>query len=88
VDHDPFGGEGTRYVAFAHAPLDPGRVARLDAQGSAVDRFVARGRELHWQITGGFSDSAFQGPTLERLVGVPLTTRKDTTLARIAKKLR
>lgn len=88
VDDDPFGGSGTRYVAFAHAPLDPGCVARLDAVGSAVDRFVARGRELHWRVDGGFLDSAFQGPALERIAGVPLTARKDTTLARIAKRLR
>ena len=90
VDDDPFGGAGTRYVAFAHAPLDPTLADRCAAVAAPHEAFVVRGRELHWQIGGDgrFSGSELSGPKLERLAGVPLTVRKDTTLARIAARLR
>lgn len=85
---DPLGPDaGTRHVAFAHGPLDAGVVSRLDAVGSATDRFVADGTELYWYVQGAFAASPFAGPKLERVVGVPLTVRKGDTLVRLAARL-
>ncbi|MCB9663233.1 MAG: DUF1697 domain-containing protein [Alphaproteobacteria bacterium] len=83
---DPFDGWGTRFVAFARLPLPDGTLEALAQVGSAADRFAVDGADLQWATAGGYSASVFGGPLLEKVVGVPLTVRKATTLGRLVAK--
>jgi len=73
------------YVGFLRAAPPREAVARLTAFSSKDDDFQVHGRELHWiRRRTGLADYA--GPSIERVLGVPMTVRNITTVAKIAAK--
>ncbi len=79
----PFGTppEGhTHMVVFCSTVPDP---ADLSSLANATDRFHPNGRDLHWLIAGGLTQSTVTLPKLARLIG-PNTTRNATTVTRLA----
>ncbi|MDQ6623078.1 MAG: DUF1697 domain-containing protein [Verrucomicrobiota bacterium] len=52
-----------------------------------TDEFRLHGRELYWLCHVRFSDSAFTGAKLEKLLGQPMTVRNINTVRRLAQKL-
>ncbi|MCC7535970.1 MAG: DUF1697 domain-containing protein [Deltaproteobacteria bacterium] len=78
----------TLFAVFLAAPPAPDAWGRLqDAAAKAPDRFELRGRQLYWLRAGGYSDSPFAGPVLEKLLAAPATVRKSTTVLKMAAKL-
>ncbi len=87
VDLRPFGpiADGaTHYVVFCAAMPS----VDLPALATDVDRFVLRGRDVHWLIDGRTMDSKVTLPKLPKLLGQPCTTRNITSAARLADLLR
>jgi uncharacterized protein (DUF1697 family) len=71
------------YIGFLRSAPPGDAVARLTALSSAGDEFQVHGRELHWiRRRTGLADYA--GPSIEKVLGVPMTVRNITTVARIA----
>jgi uncharacterized protein (DUF1697 family) len=87
VNHQPFGDspDGTQHVVFLKAKPAPAACRALVACSNEVDCFDVRGREVHWLIRGGFSDSTFSGAKVEKLVG-PGTARNLNTVRKLAAK--
>jgi uncharacterized protein (DUF1697 family) len=73
-----------RCVGCVRDPLDGEQQARLQALASEADRFAVRGREVYWHCASKQSDSAFSAALFERRVGVPITFRSHTTVAKLA----
>ncbi len=83
----PFGTppEGhTHMVVFCRTVPDPTGISSL---ANATDLFHPNGRNLHWLIAGGLTQSTVTLAKLARLIG-PNTTRNATTVTRLATLLR
>ena len=81
----PFDGPAiARCVGCVRDPLDSAQQARLQALASDADRFAVRDREVYWHCATKQSDSAFSAALFERKVGVPITFRSHTTVAKLA----
>ena len=73
------------YIGFLRAAPPRDAVTRLAGFSSEKDDFAVRGRELHWiRRYKGLADYA--GPSIEKVLGVPMTVRNITTVAKIAAK--
>jgi uncharacterized protein (DUF1697 family) len=74
------------YIAFV--ATEPGKEVRrkLLSFNSETDEFDVRGREIYWLCRTRFSESAFSGPRLEKILGTPATVRNATTVRKIAAK--
>jgi len=60
----------------------------LVALSSDVDRLASSGCEVHWHTAGKMSDSPlFTRPTLDRVIGAPMTMRNIRTIRRLVDKL-
>jgi len=77
----------TLYLAFLTEAPPPADRRRVEAASTPSDTLSVRGRELLWSCRSGFRGSPFSGPALEKLLGVPATVRKSTTVLRMAAKL-
>ncbi len=78
---------GSIYVIFSEAPLGDDVRSALSALESETDRFVFRGRETYWVMSGKLSESPlFGGEVTRALKGVPHTTRNITSLRKLAAK--
>lgn len=85
-DVDPGPRGPSLYIAFLpHAP-DAAAVERIEAAGTAADRFKVDGSELYWLCGTRFSESPFFGPAFERLLGSTTTVRNSTTVRKMADK--
>lgn len=90
---DPFDGavdleSGTYNVGFLREPLGTETASALQELSSIEDRVTTIGREIHWHTIGKMSDSVlFQRPTIDKVVGVPVTMRNVRTVRRLADKL-
>ena len=51
-----------------------------------VNDFAVRGRELYWLRRSQLMQSLSSGPSLEKLVGSPITMRNVNTVRRLAAK--
>ena len=91
---DPFHGaveveSGTYNVGFLREPLDADVAAALRGLSSDEDSLATTGRELHWHTIGKMSESVlFQRPTIDKVVGVPVTMRNIRTVRRLAERLK
>lgn len=79
--------DATLFVVFLPAAPASEVWHALRAEATAADRFDLAGRHLFWLRRGGYSDSPFAGPRLERMLGTPATVRKSTTVLKLAAKL-
>jgi uncharacterized protein (DUF1697 family) len=71
------------YIGFLRAAPPRDAVARLTALSSDADDFQVHGREVHW-IRRRTGLAAYAGPSIEKVLGVPMTVRNITTVAKIA----
>jgi len=79
---------GTYNVGFLRCPPSVEVVARLVALSSDVDRLTSSEREVHWHTAGTMSDSPlFTRPTMDRVIGAPMTMRNIRTIRRLVDKL-
>lgn len=79
---------GTYNVGFLRSPLSNDAAAGLLALESAEDRLATSSAELHWHTAGKMSDSVlFQRPTIDKVIGVPVTLRNIRTVRRLVAKL-
>jgi uncharacterized protein (DUF1697 family) len=74
------------YIAFLAAPPNPEAAATLLAHRGAVDEFKIQGREIYWLCRTRFSESAFSGARLEKMLGARTTVRNSSTIRKIAAK--
>jgi uncharacterized protein (DUF1697 family) len=90
VAEEPFGtvmDGDTHMISFLRKK--PGAAARAatEALSNEQDRFVVRGKELHWLIHGGVSDTSVKGTVLAKTVGQPFTSRNVKSLRKLAAQL-
>ncbi len=85
-DADLAADEAALYIAFLPVtPSDEAR-AKLLAARTPADDFHFHGRELYWLRRRRLSDAAYPGPAIEKILGVPATTRNVTTVRKLAAK--
>jgi uncharacterized protein (DUF1697 family) len=87
VDLLPFGPttEGfTHMVLFCRTEPDRAIQSRSDDH----EQFQVHGRDVHWRIRGGVSDSRITLPKLPKLLGQPCTSRNTKGLRTLAEQLR
>ncbi len=77
----------TLYIAFCAKPLSDATASKLLSLQTATDRFRTGGCELYWLCLGNFSDSAFSGPRLEKVLEMQVTVRNSTTIRKLAAKV-
>ncbi len=72
------------YVGFgADAPSAEAR-RKLSAMKSETDAFEVRGREVYWLCRKRMMGSVYSGALLEKTLGMPVTFRNLTTVAKLA----
>jgi uncharacterized protein (DUF1697 family) len=83
----PFGAitpPDTHVIAFLRcAPAAAARSATA-ALSNHQDRFEVHGKELHWLIHGGVSDSSVKTSLVTKTVGQPFTMRNTKSLRKLA----
>lgn len=79
--------DATLFVVFLATPPAPDAWRRLRAEATDSDRFELSGRQLFWLRRGGFVESPFAGPRLEKLLAAPATVRRSTTVLKMAARL-
>ncbi|MFN7978267.1 MAG: DUF1697 domain-containing protein [Vicinamibacterales bacterium] len=77
---------GAHVVAFLRGPLDAAGRKGLAALGSAVDRFVAHGREVYWLSSVRQGESKMTLVKFERAIGQPATMRSMISAGKLAAK--
>jgi uncharacterized protein (DUF1697 family) len=73
-------------VAFLQAPLSAEGQARLQALDTAVDAFLAPGREVWWLCRVRQNESTFSNQVFEKALGIRATFRGIGTLQKLAAK--
>jgi uncharacterized protein (DUF1697 family) len=74
------------YVVFIGDKLKDTAIENLMSMRSNIDDFCCNGRELYWLYRRHAGDSKFQGPLLEKLLGVQGTVRNVNTVRRLTAK--
>jgi uncharacterized protein (DUF1697 family) len=74
------------YVGFIADPPEKEAGEKLRSFKTKTDEFHIHGRELYWLCHTRFSESAFSGPLLEKVLGAAVTIRNSTTVQKIAAK--
>jgi uncharacterized protein (DUF1697 family) len=86
----PFGAVArpdTHVIAFLRAaPAAAARTATA-ALSNDRDRLEVHGKELHWLIHGGVSDSSLKTALVTKTVGQPFTMRNTTSLLKLSAQL-
>jgi uncharacterized protein (DUF1697 family) len=88
--HRPFGevvlsAKGAAlYIGFAAAVPKPDARRRLAELGDENDDFHVRGREVYWLCRKRMAGSLYSGAQLEKTLGLPVTFRSHTTIAKLA----
>ena len=77
---------GTLFIAFASDSPSKSAQEKLLSLQTKTDKFCFRDREIYWLCLTRFSDSKFSGPSLEKILGVPVTVRNSNTIVRILAK--
>jgi uncharacterized protein (DUF1697 family) len=87
--HCPFAaGSGWNvYVALLHAPPDTLSMQALMALKNRSNDFAIRNREIYW-LRLDKDDAVFLKRPLEKVIGLPATVRKLTTVSKLVKKYR
>lgn len=76
----------TLYIGFMTARPNDAAEQLLLASNSKVDDFHLHGRELYWLLRTKFGDSKFSGARLEKTLGMAVTLRNVTTVAKLVAK--
>jgi len=76
----------TMYVVFVREKPSTAVARALVAGATGVDTFQVHDRHVFWFVRGSFSDSAFAGPRLEKVLGMPATVRNASTVRKLAAK--
>jgi uncharacterized protein (DUF1697 family) len=76
----------TLFIAFASKRPSGAAQEKLLSLQTKTDKFCFCDREIYWLCLTRFSDSKFSGPPLEKILGMPITLRNSTTVAKIAAK--
>jgi uncharacterized protein (DUF1697 family) len=89
--HAPFPQEefdrgGTLYVALMKIAPGPSVRRAVAALRTDLDDFTIEGRELYWLRRSNLMQSIAAGPSIEKVVGSPLTVRNVNTMRRLALK--
>jgi uncharacterized protein (DUF1697 family) len=87
VDMQPFGPtpDGfTEMILFCRTEPSRG----IEAASSDLEQFQVHGRDVHWRIRGGVSNSAITLPKLPKLLGQPCTSRNVKSLRTLADRVR
>lgn len=90
---NPFDGavdldSGTYSVGFLRGPLPPDVTEAFLALATETDHLAVAEREVHWHTVGKMTESPlFTRPTLEKVLGVPVTKRNIRTVRRLVVKL-
>ena len=89
--HAPFAQDeldagGTLFVGFMKSAPGPSVARTVAALRNDVNDFAVRGRELYWLRRSQLMRSISSGPSLEKLVGSPITMRNVNTVRRLAAK--
>ncbi len=90
ASHDAFPGTGAGesgyplYLAFTRDPVSADAEPALLAARSDVDDFHVFGREIYWACRTSMGQSRFSGAKLEKIIGMPATTRNITTVRKLA----
>lgn len=89
--HAPFPEEefdrgGKLYVALMKTAPGPSIRRAVAALRTDLDDFTIEGRELYWLRRSQTMQSIATGPSLEKVVGSPMTTRNVNTIRRLARK--
>lgn len=78
----------THMVAFLRRRPTPAQRKAVEDLSGGSDRLLVVGRDLHWLIRGGFSDSGIKAKVLtDALGGDPGTTRNTTMLRKLAERI-
>jgi len=75
------------YVGILRAAPSATAKRATEALTNAVDRFEVHGKELHWLVHGGLTDSTVKGSILAKALGKPFTTRNTKMLVKLAERL-
>ena len=89
--HTPFAQDelnagGTLFVGFMKTAPGPSVARAVAALCNDVNDFMVRGRELYWLRGSQLMQSISSGPSIEKLVGSPMTMRNVNTVRRLAAK--
>jgi len=72
------------YISFLRTPPSPEARRALAALRSPTDDFHIEGRELYWLSRVPFGESKIAGPLIERILGMPGTSRSTTSVRKLA----
>jgi uncharacterized protein (DUF1697 family) len=87
---EPFGelaAGDSSYVGFLRTAPTAAAARATEALSNDQDRFEVHGKELHWLIHGGMSDTSVKPSVLGRALGVGCTTRNTMSLRKLADTL-
>jgi len=74
------------YVAFIAKEPDAEAIQKLLIQRTKADDFNVNGRQVYWLYRRKFAKPGFQGPPVEKCLGMQATLRNVNTVQRISKK--
>jgi uncharacterized protein (DUF1697 family) len=74
------------YISFLREPPSAEARRAVAALRSPTDDFHIQGRELYWLSRVPFGDSKIAGPLLEKILGIPATSRSTTSVRKLAAK--
>ena len=72
------------FIGFLRRAPTAAAARATAALSNDQDRFEVRGKELHWLIHGGMSDTSVKSAALGRALGVECTTRNTRSLRKLA----
>jgi uncharacterized protein (DUF1697 family) len=74
------------YVSFLRDPPSADARRAVAALRSPTDDFHIEGRELYWLSRVPFGESKIAGPLVEKILGMPATSRSVTSVRKLAAK--
>jgi uncharacterized protein (DUF1697 family) len=77
---------GRLYVALMKTAPGPSVRRAVAALSNDLDDFTIEGRELYWLRRSQLMQSIATGPSIEKVVGSPMTVRNVNTMRRLAMK--
>jgi uncharacterized protein (DUF1697 family) len=77
----------THVIAFLRAAPPTAARSATAALSNDQDRFEVHGKELHWLIHGGVSDSSVKTSLVVKTVGQPFTVRNTKSLRKLVAQL-
>jgi uncharacterized protein (DUF1697 family) len=76
----------TLFVGFMKGSPGPSAARAVASLSTEVDDYAIKGREIYWLRRRQLMPSVATGPSLDRIVGSPITMRNVNTVRRLAAK--